>query len=131
MDITARPSVAAVVITRNRVPSLHRTLLSLQQTLEPLQQIIVSDDSTNEDTAEMLRREFPDVVHVEGPRTGRSGNRNSGIRATTSDYILMCDDDVEIDPTFPGVVLDRAAAAPGGPAACRERPAGVPRERHP
>lgn len=112
---TSMPAtIAAVVITRNRVDSLRTTLLSLQESLHPLQQIVVSDDSTDDLTIQMLLREFPSVIWVEGPHTGRSGNRNSGIRATTSDYILMCDDDVELDPSFPGAVLERAKIAPGG-----------------
>ncbi len=112
--ISMPATIAAVVITRNRVDSLRSTLLSLQQSRYPLQQIVVSDDSTDETTAKMLRLEFPLVVRVEGPRTGRSGNRNAGIRATTSDFILMCDDDIELDPTFPNVVIKRARSSPGG-----------------
>ena len=99
-------SVAAVVITRNRIPLLRKTLLSLGSSTYPFAEIIVSDDSSDDQTARMLAEEFPGVTHVTGPRRGISANRNNGMNAANSDYILISDDDMLIDPSFVESALD-------------------------
>jgi GT2 family glycosyltransferase len=94
------PRISAVIITRHRPEMLKRTLNSFQQMTYPVSEVVVTDDITNEDTLLMLKREYPEVIHVWGPRTGIAANRNNGIRAATGDYILLLDDDIFVDPNF-------------------------------
>ena len=94
------PTVAAVIITRNRVPLLRQTLNSLKDSTYPLAEIVVTDDSSSDETERMLASEFPGVIHVRGPQRGISANRNHGIRVATSEYILLSDDDMLVDPRF-------------------------------
>jgi glycosyltransferase involved in cell wall biosynthesis len=107
MDLTI-PTISAVIITRNRPDLLRPTLRSIQGSTQKLEEIVVSDDSTDDETAKMLAEEFPDVVYVQGPRRGRSANRNNALRANRSDYAMMCDDDILLHPEFPGGALARA-----------------------
>jgi GT2 family glycosyltransferase len=104
----AHPTVAAVIVTRNRIPMLRQTLNSVQESHYPISEIIVSDDSTNDETAKMLAAEFPDVIHIEGPKRGISANRNRGMSIAQSDFILLSDDDMLVDPNFVGSGLQKA-----------------------
>ncbi len=98
-------TIAAVIVTRNRIDMLRKTLLSIKQSVVPAQEIVVSDDSTGNETALMLASEFPEVFRVEGPRRGISANRNLGMSVVRSDYILLSDDDMLVDPNFLGAAM--------------------------
>ena len=106
--------IAAGIITRNRPELLKRTILSLQQSEYPISRIVVCDDSTDEATALMLAAEFPDVHWTEGPRRGRSANRNNVIRAAASEYVVVSDDDVLVDPHFIVKTMAQAVISPDG-----------------
>lgn len=95
-------TVAAVVVTRNRIDLLRQTLQSIRESVFPVSEIIVSDDSSNLETAEMLAEEFPEVKRIEGPHKGISANRNRGMSVVSADLILLSDDDMLIDPNFVG-----------------------------
>jgi GT2 family glycosyltransferase len=116
MDNKAKtwPAVTAVVITRNRVDLLRRTIASLKQSKYPILEIIVSDDSTDNSTAKMLKAEFPEVLWIKGPQRGRSANRNNGMKAARADYVLVSDDDVIVDPEFVRLTIRQAAHSSGG-----------------
>jgi glycosyltransferase involved in cell wall biosynthesis len=94
------PPVAAVIVTRNRIDMLRKTLQSIGQSSYSIDEIIVSDDSLDNDTAAMLKKEFPGVIRIEGPRRGISANRNLGMSRVKSPYILLTDDDMLVDPLF-------------------------------
>jgi GT2 family glycosyltransferase len=72
-------------------------------------EIIVTDDSRDEATRELLEREFPHVRYIRGPRRGPAANRNNGARAATGDWLAFVDDDCE--PQL-GWLDALAAAAP-------------------
>lgn len=95
-------TVAAVVVTRNRIDLLRRTLQSIRESTYPVAEIVVSDDSATDETAQMLAAEFPEVRHVYGPRRGISANRNRGMGVASSSCILLSDDDMLVDKDFIG-----------------------------
>jgi GT2 family glycosyltransferase len=94
------PTVSAVIITRHRPEMLQQTIQSLTEMAYPLAEIIVSDDSSNNSTRSMLARCYPGAIYIKGPQRGIAANRNSGIRAASSDYILMMDDDIIVQSNF-------------------------------
>ncbi len=98
-------TVAAVVVTRNRIGLLRKTLQSIRESSYPLSEIIVSDDSSTSETAEMLAAEFPEARRIEGPRRGISANRNRGMSFVKSEHILLSDDDMLVDPDFVGMAV--------------------------
>jgi GT2 family glycosyltransferase len=101
-------TVAAVIVTRNRIPLLRKTLDSIKESQYKVSEIVVSDDSTNRDTQQMLAKEYPEVLWLEGPHRGISANRNHGMSATHSDYILLSDDDIHVDSSFIGLAVQKA-----------------------
>jgi glycosyltransferase involved in cell wall biosynthesis len=70
---------------------------ALAQTYPDVEVVVVNDGSTDE-TSEVARR-YP-VALVEQENQGLSAARNSGIRASTGQYILPLDADDMIDPTY-------------------------------
>lgn len=106
--VATAPRVSVCICTRNRPEELQRCLDSLGRSSVPVDETVVSDDSTDDRTARMLEsgRARWLVRYVEGPRRGLGANRNSAIGAVTGDHILFLDDDACLGEHF----LERALA---------------------
>jgi glycosyltransferase involved in cell wall biosynthesis len=89
-----RMSVA--LVTRNRPASLERTLQSLRkQNVQPFE-VIVSDDSDDENTSDVERiTQQYGCRHLRGPRRGLYANRNRVVLACEGTHIRTMDDDHE------------------------------------
>ena len=82
----------SVVIPTCRRPDLLARCLRALPTSE---EVIVSDDSPDDATRELVTRDFPHVRWVRGPRRGPAANRNHGASAATGDWLAFVDDDCE------------------------------------
>jgi len=51
------------------------------------------DDGSQDDTADLIRRRYPQVHYLEQPNRGVSRARNRGIEATGGDWIALLDSD--------------------------------------
>jgi glycosyltransferase involved in cell wall biosynthesis len=94
-------TISAVIATRNRKDSLYKTLRALNDQTCKLQDVIIVDSSDQKlDEAELL--ETFSVLNIKYITSTPSVclQRNIGIRKSTSDYIFICDDDVEPDPGY-------------------------------
>lgn len=106
MPKPAVTSVAVMVSTYNWKEALALSLHSLSGQSRPPDEVIVADDGSREDTAELLReiaRTFPvPLRHVwqadEGFRKARILNR--AIAAARSEYIIQFDGDMLAHPRF-------------------------------
>ncbi len=92
------PRFSVVIPTCRRNDLLAKCLRCLtggRQRLEAGQfEIIVTDDSPpGEDAAAMVRRDFPSVRWLAGPRHGPAANRNHGAAAARADWLVFTDDD--------------------------------------
>ncbi len=86
-----RPLVSVVIPAFNAEHYLGETLESvLAQTYEPVE-VIVIDDGSTDDTADLARR-YP-VRLLQGPNGGRSVARNRGLDVARGDLIAFCDAD--------------------------------------
>ena len=66
----------------------------LDQSLQPFE-IIVIDDGSTDDTGLMLRTEFPTIRTIYQSNQGVSSARNTGIHASTGDWVALLDSDDE------------------------------------
>ena len=88
-----------IICTYNRAPLLQRTLLSLsRQTLEAEQfEIIVVDDGSTDNTAEICKRENHGMQNLKyistGGNIGIGAAGNLGVRSAAGDYLIFTDDD--------------------------------------
>lgn len=88
-------NISVVIPTYNRRDLLKRALLSmLAQTLLPTE-IIVIDDGSTDDTAAMIRTEFPAVHYYHQENQGVGSARNTGIQHAIGDWIAFLDSDDE------------------------------------
>lgn len=94
-------TVSVVIPTRNREASLHRCLVSLAAQTFPLLEVIVVDASDNPTETIGLSGKYPTLeLQVLGSKPSVCVQRNSGIRHARGSHILLCDDDIELSPTY-------------------------------
>lgn len=96
----ARPSISVIIPTRNRRRVLERTFPGYLDL--PVEQIVVVDDASSDDTASLCQS-FSDerVVVVRHERQqGLPRARNSGITRSTSPLVLMGEDDVIMETSY-------------------------------
>jgi GT2 family glycosyltransferase len=87
-------STASIVIpTKNRKDQLRETIRSvLNQTVRC--EIIVVDDGSTDDTGEMIRNEFPDVIYEKREISGGpTACRNRGAEMAAGEFLVTLDDD--------------------------------------
>ncbi len=100
MSAAAVPDISICICTRNRPADLARALASIAAGSTPPHEVIVSDDSTDDATRDLLATAFPHTILVQGPRCGLGANRNTALRAATGTHILFIDDDVLLGHDF-------------------------------
>ncbi len=86
------PRVSVVVLTHNRAAELARTLTHLRA-LPERPHVVVVDNGSDDGTAELVGRRFPDVALVRSATNVGAAGRNLGVDAVTSPYVAFCDDD--------------------------------------
>jgi glycosyltransferase involved in cell wall biosynthesis len=111
--------VASVVIcTRNRAASLSRTLASLVEAAElvnDLWELIVVDNGSTDDTLAIVEA-FSDKLPIRWvfePEAGLSRARNAGVRVSKGDFVLWTDDDVLVDRNWLRAWFDAFHDHPG------------------
>lgn len=103
----AEPSLAIVIVSYNVRADLERCLSSLRRGAAPPETtIVVVDNRSSDGTLAWLRHEWPDVAAIDaGANLGFAKANNLGIRATTSDLVLLLNPDTEVpDGAVPRLV---------------------------
>ena len=93
-------NVTVCIPTRNRPDDLAECLDSIAASEFPVAEIVVSDDSTDERTRDLVAARYPHVKYVFVPCRGLGPNRNSAISAASGEWILFLDDDARLGPDF-------------------------------
>lgn len=107
------PQVSVVIPAHNAASFLPTALASvLSQTLTPLEVIVVDDGSTD-DTAEVARRAGPPVRCLQQNHGGVSEARNRGIRESRGHWVAFLDADDVWQPTKLACQLEALRATPG------------------
>jgi GT2 family glycosyltransferase len=97
-----RPEVAVLIPTIDRYPYLITLLDQLRRQTIPPAEIIVIDQTARDRRVTGLAEQFPDlplkVFTLDRP--GQCSARNLGLRGCRRKFILLLDDDVEIEPNL-------------------------------
>lgn len=103
--------ISVCICTRNRPDDLAKAIRSVLASSQQPHEIVVSDDSSNPLSRDLVSAQFPEVVFVEGPRKGLGPNRNCALGAVTGTHIAFIDDDVLMDSEFIRIVTEHAREA--------------------
>lgn len=99
--------VSAVIPTRNRHQSVIRLLKNFQQQTYKCIEVIIVDSSDNKDYKETLFMNFPDLpLFWMDSEPSVCIQRNMGIRASSSDWLFICDDDMELPANYLQQLVD-------------------------
>jgi glycosyltransferase involved in cell wall biosynthesis len=100
--MTTRLSVC--ITTYNRAALLDSTLASLSSQTRQLDELIISDDCSPDNTAQVVekwRTRFPQLLYNKNPRNFyMPGNLNAAVRMATGEYVANLHDADEFAPTL-------------------------------
>ena len=88
----SRVRTTVVIATRNRRDVLLDTLDRIER-LPERPAVVVADNASADGTAATVRRHHPGVQLIELERNIGAGARNAAIRAASTPYVALCDDD--------------------------------------
>jgi glycosyltransferase involved in cell wall biosynthesis len=96
-DVT--PEISALVCTRNRGGSIVPTVRSILGNEHPSFELVVVDQSSNDDTARAIEQfsEDPRLSYVRSNTVGLGVAHNVGLAHARADIVAMTDDDCEVD----------------------------------
>ncbi len=85
--------ISLIIPTYNRCKTLPSALHSALQQTFAVDEIIVVDDGSNDETVNMLAAEFPQVQLIKQTNQGVSAARNRGIQQARGEWIAFLDSD--------------------------------------
>lgn len=113
----ALPSVAIVILNWNGKHYLQQFLPSVTKTTYPNYRIIVADNASSDQSLSFLKSEYPEIeILAFKENLGFAGGYNEALQHVKSDYYLLLNSDVEVQPGWlePMVALlesDKSRAA--------------------
>ena len=118
LQATITPPTASVVIPTYQRPEMLRLCLravdnALTHVPPHSVEVIVSDDSRDDASRQLVINEFPWVRYVAGPRRGPAANRNCGAAHARGAWLIFTDDDCIPDPSWLSAYLDAFEIAAG------------------
>lgn len=112
--------VSVIVPTRNNERTIRACLASVKAQTHPVELIVVDNHSTDATVA--IGQELADQFITAGPE--RSAQRNTGIRAATSEWILWLDSDIILPPNAVALAVQTARTTAATGVALPERTIG-------
>jgi hypothetical protein len=85
--------ISVIIPTYNRARLLPEALKAVLSQSRPIDQIIVVDDGSSDDTEAVVKNLSPDILYIYQENSGKSAALNRGLESCTGDYIWICDDD--------------------------------------
>jgi hypothetical protein len=104
----SRPTVGGLLMTRNERPLVERAIRSLAELVD---EIVVVDDHSTDGTAELALQLGARVI-VRPLRSDFAAQRNAGLAALRTEWVLTIDADEVVEPALVPL-LERAASWPG------------------
>jgi glycosyltransferase involved in cell wall biosynthesis len=105
--------ISVIIPSFNRRHTLARALQSVYDQSSPVDEVILIDDGSTDDSAAMVAREFPEVKVIQQPNSGVSAARNRGITAARHEWIALLDSDDCWLPQKIAAVREAATTHPG------------------
>jgi glycosyltransferase involved in cell wall biosynthesis len=88
-------NITVIIPTYNRAHLLPRAIKSVLNQTIPAHEIIIVDDGSSDNTAELMAQQFSQCRYIQQPNMGVSAARNRGIEAATGEWLAFLDSDDE------------------------------------
>jgi GT2 family glycosyltransferase len=112
---TEMPTVAAVVVTSDPGPGLEETLRSLGEQTYPSVTVLVVDAGSRDDPTDRIRARLPAADVNRAPDRGFAVAANEALHTVrNATFLLICHDDVVLDPSAVRVMLEEAYRSNAG-----------------
>lgn len=105
--------ISVVIPSHNRKHKLQRALQSVYQQTSPVDEVILVDDGSSDDSAASCASQFPQLVIIQQSHSGVSAARNRGIEAASYDWVALLDSDDSWQPNKIEEIRRAAAENPG------------------
>jgi GT2 family glycosyltransferase len=93
--------ISIVVVNWNGAPHLPACLNALRAQTYRHFEVIVADNASRDESLELLARDYPEVKVIALPENrGFTGGNNAGIRAAQGEFIVLLNNDTEVDPRW-------------------------------
>jgi len=105
-------NLSVIIPSYNRAKWLPRSLLSVRKQTLSVNEIIVVDDGSTDETETLIKSDYPDIVYLRQNNKGVSTARNHGIDKATGEWLAFLDSDDEWLPNKLEMQKDALIAAP-------------------
>jgi GT2 family glycosyltransferase/precorrin-6B methylase 2 len=97
---TSVPPVSVIVVTYNRARDLRRSLGAIFSTRYPSLEVIVVDNASVDDTADVVAS-FPDVKLIRNAENlGYAAGTNIAVAQASGDYVALINEEAVIEPSW-------------------------------
>lgn len=110
--MTATATISVVIPCYNSARYISATLRSVLEQQDVTLEVVVVDDGSSDGSADLVARQFPDVVLLRQPNQGVAAARNSGIARATHEWVAFIDAD---DIWLPGKLAAQWALLQSNP----------------
>lgn len=106
------PKVTIQIVTWNSMKYLPFTLESIfSQTYKDFQ-VLVIDNNSQDGTIDFIRKNYPEVAVFQNKKNlGFAKANNQGIKLLHSPYILFCNPDIVLEPTWLEIIMQKAESS--------------------
>jgi GT2 family glycosyltransferase len=95
------PLVSIISVNYNHPEVTCQLLQTLRQITYPTIEIIIVDNASPDDDPAMIKQQFPEITFIQSEKNlGFAGGNNLGVRVAKGKYILLLNNDTEVDPGF-------------------------------
>ena len=95
---------SVLMITYNGIKYIEQQILSIIENLESEDELIISDDGSQDGTVELIelyKKHYPNIILVRGPHSGIAANVSNAFQYSSCDILFFSDQD---DEWLPGKI---------------------------
>lgn len=98
---TEFPLVSIITVNYNQAGVTCALLESLNKITYPNIEVIVIDNASPDDDPSVIKEKYPNVVFIQNPiNYGFAAGNNFGLMRARGEYVLLLNNDIEVDPGF-------------------------------